>query len=113
LQIALCKSLDDLLDNDLGFADLFAEIEIYELEKDTKLRTLKSPSTNLLPWEVKYVEGMHDDEVKSVLITTKTAKALNIGFDVTPPELVTGIITERGVVPANNIKKLYDERNQV
>lgn len=54
------------------------------------------------PNEVLFAEGLSTTGVmEKVRIAPPNAKALNIGFDVTPPELVTGIITERGVVPAD------------
>jgi eIF-2B alpha/beta/delta-like uncharacterized protein len=42
------------------------------------------------PDEVRYV-------LKKVLITVPEVPVLNPAFDITPPELVTGIITERGI----------------
>ncbi|BCS91955.1 putative methylthioribose-1-phosphate isomerase [Metallosphaera sp. J1] len=47
------------------------------------------------------IEKRKPDEVKTVLnmveITVKDAEVLNPAFDVTPPELITGIITEKGI----------------
>lgn len=51
--------------------------------------------------EVKLMDGLHDNQLKSVLITPKNANASNYGFDVTPARLVTGLITERGIVSAS------------
>lgn len=46
------------------------------------------------------IERRKPDEVRTVLnmvdITVKDAEVLNPAFDVTPPELITGIITEKG-----------------
>ncbi|MEM4538315.1 MAG: S-methyl-5-thioribose-1-phosphate isomerase, partial [Thermosphaera sp.] len=42
------------------------------------------------PSEVKYVMGK--------LITLEDAPALNYAFDITDPDLVTAIITEKGIV---------------
>jgi len=36
-----------------------------------------------------------------VQLTPQGSRAANYGFDVTPARLVTGLITERGVVRAN------------
>lgn len=49
--------------------------------------------------EVKYISGL-DDTGKNceILITPNESKAINYGFDVTPARLITGIITEGGVV---------------
>lgn len=52
--------------------------------------------------EVKYMRGVDENgEVKEILITPKDSPAINYGFDVTPRRLITGLITERGVVRAN------------
>ena len=53
------------------------------------------------PDEVLYVWGWSDDG-KFIRVRTAPAgsTAKNPAFDVTPAELVTGIITERGIVPA-------------
>lgn len=60
------------------------------------------------PNEVLFVEGLTaDDRLAKVRIAPANAKAFNIGFDVTPPELITGIITERGVCMAGE-DAIYD-----
>jgi len=52
--------------------------------------------------EVTHIAGLCDDgQVRSVLLTPKDTRAANFGFDVTPARLVTGLITERGVVKAD------------
>lgn len=48
--------------------------------------------------EVKYIQGLCEGEIKKVLLTPKQSKAANYAFDVTPPELITGLITERGII---------------
>jgi methylthioribose-1-phosphate isomerase len=59
--------------------------------------------------EVKYVSGLHNGEIKEVLICPADTPACNYGFDVTPARLITGIITEKGVTTASEegLKKLY------
>jgi len=61
--------------------------------------------------EVKYIRGLENETIKSVLLTPKKSSALNYGFDVTPAKYVTGLITERGVCAANEnaILELYLE----
>lgn len=61
--------------------------------------------------EVKYIQGLHQGEVKSVLLSPADSPALNYAFDVTPARLVTGIITERGVAKANeeSLTQLFSE----
>ncbi|HHO55389.1 MAG TPA: S-methyl-5-thioribose-1-phosphate isomerase [Trueperaceae bacterium] len=62
--------------------------------------------------EVKYISGMHDGELKTVLLAPENSAAANYSFDVTPSRLVTAIITERGVMEANeeSIVGFYPER---
>ena len=61
--------------------------------------------------EVKYAQGLLDGEIKKVLLTPKNSKAANYAFDVTPPELITGLITERGICKPSEeeIKKLFSK----
>ncbi|MEM6697661.1 MAG: S-methyl-5-thioribose-1-phosphate isomerase [Bacteroidota bacterium] len=62
--------------------------------------------------EVKYIQGLDNESIKSVLLTPKESPAINYGFDVTPAKYVTGLITERGICKANEnaILGLYPER---
>lgn len=64
--------------------------------------------------EVKYVVGKskRTGEMDEVLICPETTNACNYGFDVTPARLVTGLITERGVCPANEagLTTLFPEK---
>jgi methylthioribose-1-phosphate isomerase len=65
--------------------------------------------------EVRYIQGLHDGEIKTVLLTPEDSPAANYAFDVTPARLVTGLITERGVCEASEegVLSLYPEkRNQ-
>ena len=61
--------------------------------------------------EVHIVDGLLDGEVKNIRLTPENSKALNLGFDVTPSKLVTGIITERGICEASEkgIKELFSK----
>ena len=61
--------------------------------------------------EVKYIQGMRDNEITKVLLTPKKSPAANYGFDVTPSRLITGLITERGICGANeeSILNLFPE----
>lgn len=52
--------------------------------------------------EVNKVSGLGDDgQMRQVTIPLPNTPAANYGFDVTPARLVTGLITERGISPAN------------
>ncbi len=49
--------------------------------------------------EVTHIRGMTaDGRIETVRLTPKGSPAANPGFDVTPARLVTGLITERGVI---------------
>jgi methylthioribose-1-phosphate isomerase len=51
--------------------------------------------------EVTHMTGrMQDGRLANIQITPDGSPALNYGFDITPARLVTGLITERGIVPA-------------
>lgn len=61
--------------------------------------------------EVKYMQGLCDGELKTILVTPLNSPAINYGFDVTPARLITGLITERGICVANEqaILNLFPE----
>jgi methylthioribose-1-phosphate isomerase len=61
--------------------------------------------------EVNYADGLHKGEQVEVRVTPETSAAANFGFDVTPRQLVTGLITERGICEANeqSILELFPE----
>ncbi len=50
--------------------------------------------------EVKYARGLYAGEVVDVLLCPEASPALNYAFDVTPFYMVTGLITEKGIIPA-------------
>jgi len=82
---------------DWNISDGIKEIEIEERNPD----------------EVKYMQGLCDGELKTILITPLNSAAVNYGFDVTPSRLISGLITERGVCKANEqaILKLFPENS--
>ncbi len=60
------------------------------------------PIEERAPDEVTHLSGLCDDgQIRRVQLTPKGSPAANYGFDVTPARLVTGLITERGLVAAN------------
>jgi methylthioribose-1-phosphate isomerase len=60
------------------------------------------PIEERAPEEVTHISGATPNgEVQSVRIAPKDTPARNPGFDVTPARLVSGVITEKGVVEAN------------
>jgi methylthioribose-1-phosphate isomerase len=63
------------------------------------------------PDEVRHAEGWLDGRQVEVRVTPAASAAANYGFDVTPRNLVTGLITERGICRAdeNSILELFPE----
>ena len=60
--------------------------------------------------ELSYIEGLDDKgNIKKLQIYPKKSKAMNLAFDVTPAEYVTGLITEKGVCDASTegLKNLF------
>jgi len=83
---------------DFTIVDGIKEIEIEERSED----------------EVHFMRGVLDNgEITEIRITPKGSKALNIGFDVTPNRLISGLITERGVCEATQeaIEKTFELEN--
>jgi methylthioribose-1-phosphate isomerase len=63
--------------------------------------------------EVKYMRGINNKkEVLEVRILPENSPCANFGFDVTPARLITGLITERGIMDATEkaILKEYPEK---
>ncbi len=61
------------------------------------------------PDEVKYVQGLINGKIDSVLISPQETTALNYAFDITPAKYITGLITENGICEASEsgLKKLF------
>ncbi|MDR0908469.1 MAG: S-methyl-5-thioribose-1-phosphate isomerase [Spirochaetaceae bacterium] len=62
--------------------------------------------------EVRYISGKtKDGRIETVEICPPETPARNWGFDVTPAKLITALITERGIMQANedDIRKKYKE----
>jgi methylthioribose-1-phosphate isomerase len=63
--------------------------------------------------EINKITGRAENgEMITVLVTPENTESANYSFDVTPARLVTGLITERGIVAANQdaILNLYPEK---
>ena len=60
---------------------------------------------------MKYISGVYKNEIVKVLLTPENSNAKNFGFDITPARLVTGLITDKGIIPPkeNKIKKLIQD----
>ena len=66
--------------------------------------------------EITRISGMNDitGKIETVRLVAVGTQAVNYSFDVTPARLISGLITERGIVAANKeaIHALYPERKQ-
>ncbi|MBR9999682.1 MAG: S-methyl-5-thioribose-1-phosphate isomerase [Cyclobacteriaceae bacterium] len=51
--------------------------------------------------EVTHMEGWDGEKITEIRVTPFKSQALNHGFDVTPANLVTGLITEKGICEAS------------
>jgi methylthioribose-1-phosphate isomerase len=63
--------------------------------------------------EVTAISGLTEKgTIETVQLTAPETRALNYSFDITPARLVSGLITERGVIAANKeaIHKLFPEK---
>ena len=61
--------------------------------------------------EVSHADGLHGAAHVEVRVAPESSPAANYGFDVTPRELITGLITERGICEASeqSILDLFPE----
>src|SRR5207245_193790 len=55
--------------------------------------------------ELKRADGWRDGQMLEVSVAPEDSPAANYGFDVTPRRLVTGLITERGVCKADEVRE--------
>jgi len=78
---------------DLNISDAFSEIPVEERD----------------PEEVTSVSGIAGGEIVSVRICPEKARAANYGFDITPARLISGLITEKGIIKPeeSEIKRLF------
>lgn len=56
---------------------------------------------------LKYSGLAENGTIETFRMANPTSHAKNPAFDVTPAELITGIITEKGIVKPNELKKLF------
>ena len=96
-------------DNDIPF---YAALPSSTIDWSLKDGIKEIPIEQRDPNEIRYIQGLHEGSLNSVLVPPDDSPAANFAFDVTPSRLVTGIITERGVCMASesDIKKLFPEK---
>ncbi len=65
--------------------------------------------------EIRYIQGIRDEQLEEILITDPSSKIANYAFDVTPARLITGLITEKGICKPekNSILELFPEKTQM
>jgi methylthioribose-1-phosphate isomerase len=71
------------------------------------------PIEERAPEEVTSISGLTaDGRIETVRLVPAGAQVANYGFDVTPARLVTGLITERGILPARreSLRVAFTER---
>ena len=65
-------------------------------------RAADVPIEERSPRELTHISGLTAaGKIETIRVIPEGSPALNLGFDVTPARLVTGLITERGVCAAN------------
>jgi len=65
------------------------------------------------PEEITETEGINGNSINKVRICNYSTRAVNYAFDITPARLITGLITDKGVIKAeeNNIVKLFKKNS--
>ena len=67
------------------------------------------------PTEVTHIQGMTEDgHIVRVQLTPDGTAAANYAFDVTPANLVTGLITERGIAEPSvaSLARMFPEQGR-
>lgn len=86
-------------DNDVPF---YVAMPSPTLDSSLQDGVQEIPIEERAPDEVTHLSGLCDDgQIRRILITPPSSLAANYGFDVTPARLVTGLITEHGLLAAN------------
>ena len=58
--------------------------------------------------ELKFITGFDEDgNIKKIKIYPEKSKGFNLGFDITPAELVTGFITEKGIFKPHELIEVF------
>lgn len=98
-------------DNDIPF---YVALPSSTIDWETQDGLAQIPIEERNAEEVESISGLHEDRVLSVRLMPQESPAANYAFDVTPRRLVTGLITERGVCPANaeDLFRLYPEKQK-
>jgi methylthioribose-1-phosphate isomerase len=85
-------------DNDIPF---YAAMPVSTIDWSL-IRADEVPIEERSPRELTHISGLTPDgKIETIRVIPEGSAALNLGFDVTPARLVTGLITERGICAAN------------
>ena len=97
-------------DNNIPF---YVALPTSSIDKDIRNSLDEIPIEERDEKEVLYVEGFLNNEIVKARICPAKATALNYAFDITPADLITGLITEKGICMAREeeINKLLSEKN--
>lgn len=87
-------------DNNIPF---YVALPSSSIDKKIKNGLNEIPIEERNPDEVKYITGKSKRGIDKVLITPLKSPAKNYGFDITPARLVTGFITEKGIIKPNKL----------
>ncbi|HPS65032.1 MAG TPA: S-methyl-5-thioribose-1-phosphate isomerase [Ignavibacteria bacterium] len=68
----------------------------FDLSIDNGLSEI--PIEERTPDEVDYISGLYKNKLVKVRITPPHSMSKNFGFDITPAKLVTGLITDKGII---------------
>jgi len=95
-------------DNDIPF---YVALPVSSIDFTIKSGIEEIPIEERDPEEVRVMEGLLDRKIHNVRILPGESPVSNFGFDITPAELVTGLITEKGISRAreSDIIKLIDQ----
>jgi len=99
-------------DNDVPF---YVALPGPTIDWDTRDGVTGIPIEERDPLEVTRIQGrLASGETGTVQLTPDGVTARNFAFDVTPAQLVSGLITERGICPASEagLLSLYPERGE-
>ncbi|MFO7852454.1 MAG: S-methyl-5-thioribose-1-phosphate isomerase [Bacteroidota bacterium] len=90
----------------------YAALPTSSIDADIKNALKEIPVEERDAREVLYVEGLYNDKIINARISPENTRAVNYGFDITPAELITGLITEKGICRAReeDIRKLLSEK---
>jgi methylthioribose-1-phosphate isomerase len=95
--------------NEIPFYSLFPSTSIdFSIRDGIKEITIEERD----PEEVTHISGFADGKIQSVLVCPEDTVAANYGFDITPAQLITGLITERGICGAveKEIKNMFSDK---